>query len=85
MRFTCHETQRRANLSKHGRNVVDAKKGFAGPLIFVEDNRRDDGEQRMIGIGLLDIIVVLIAYIESDQEVRIIPMRKATSAETDLF
>jgi len=39
----------------------------------------------MIGIGLLDFLVVLIVHIESDEEIRIISMRKADSDETDLF
>ena len=38
----------------------------------------------MIGIGLLDVLVVLIVHVESDHEIRIISMRKATSDETDL-
>ena len=47
--------------------------------------RGDYGEQRMIGIGLLDFLVVLIVHVESDHEIRIISMGKATSDETDLF
>ena len=79
------ETKRWANLSKHGLDVADAEKVFAGPLVLVEDNRRDHGERRMIGIGLLDVLVVLIVHVESDHDIRIIPMRKATSDEADLF
>ena len=45
----------------------------------------DDREQRMIGIGLLDFLVVLIVHVESPDEIRIISMRKADSDETDLF
>jgi hypothetical protein len=85
MRFTWDETKRRANLSKHGLDFADAEKVFAGPLVLVEDNRRDYGEQRMIGIGLLNVLVVLIVHVESEHEIRIISMRKATSDETDLF
>jgi uncharacterized DUF497 family protein len=39
----------------------------------------------MIGIGLLDVLVVQIVHVESEQEIRIISMRKAPSDETDLF
>ena len=39
----------------------------------------------MIGIGLLDFLVVLIVHVESDEEIRIISMRKADSDETDLY
>ena len=85
MRFTWDEMKRQANLSKHGLDFADAEKVFAGPLILVEDNRHDYGEQRTIGIGLLNFLVVLIVHVESDHEIRIISMRKATSDEIDLF
>ena len=58
---------------------------FAGPLVALQDTRHDYGEQRMIGIGLLDFLVVLIVHVESEAEIRIIAMRKANSDETDLF
>jgi len=51
VRFSCDETKRQANLSKHGVDFADAEKVFAGPLVLVEDNRQDYGERRMIGIG----------------------------------
>ena len=85
MRFTWDETKRQANLSKHGLDFADAESVFAGPLVLVEDTRKDYGEQRMIGIGLLGFLVVLIVHVESDEEIRIISMRKADSNETDLF
>lgn len=58
---------------------------FDGLLVLFEDGRYDYGEQRMIGIGLLDFLVVLIVHVERDEEIRIISMRKADSDETDLY
>ena len=58
---------------------------FAGPMVLFEDGREDYGEQRMIGIGLLETVVVLIVHVESGDSIRIISMRKAESDETDLF
>lgn len=84
MRFTWDENRRLANLDRHGLDFVDAAQVFAGPLILFEDARADYGEQRMIGIGLLDFPVVLIVRVETDEEIRIISMRKANSDETDL-
>ncbi len=55
-------------------------------MVLIEDSRAEDyGEQRMIGIGLLDCLVVLIVHVESDETIRIISMRRADSDETDLF
>ena len=85
MRFTWDEPKRRANLSKHGLDFADAERVFDGPLVLFEDMRADYREQRMIGIGLLDFLVVLIVHVESPDEIRIISMRKADSDETDLF
>ena len=85
MRYLWDETERQANLSKHGLDFADAEKVFAGPLVLFEDGREDYGEQRMIGIGLLETLVALIVHVESDDSIRIISMRKAESDETDLF
>ncbi len=54
-------------------------------MALFEDTRRNYGEQRMIGIGLLETLVVLIVHVESDDSIRIISMRKADSDETDLY
>ena len=85
MRYLWDETKRQANLSKHGLDFADAKMVFAGPMVLFEDSRENYGEQRMIGIGLLETLVVLIIHAESDDTIRIISMRKAESDETDLF
>ena len=85
MNFTWDETKRRANIAKHGLDFADAEKVFAGPMVLFEDDRTDYSEQRMIGIGLLDYLVVLIVHVETNDTIRIISMRKAESDETDLY
>lgn len=85
MNFTWDEIKRQANLKKHGLDFADAVHVFNGPLVLFEDRRVDYDEQRMIGIGLLNDLVVLIVHVESDDEIRIISMRKADRDETDLY
>lgn len=85
MRYIWDETKRKANLKKHGLDFADAEKAFVGPMVLFEDNRESYGEQRMIGIGLLDCLVVLIVHVEADETIRIISMRKADTDEIDLF
>ncbi|MCL1861157.1 MAG: BrnT family toxin [Proteobacteria bacterium] len=85
MKFTWHEPKRQQNLKKHGLDFADAHKVFDGPLMTFEDTRENYGEQRMIGVGLLDFLVVLVVHVESADEIRIISMRKATHHETDQF
>jgi uncharacterized DUF497 family protein len=85
MRFTGDESKRQIDPSKHGLDFADAARVFDGPLVLFEDNRHDYGEQRMIAIGLLDSLVVLVVHVESDEEIRIISMRKAEHHEADLY
>ena len=85
MNFTWDELKRQSNLKKHGLDFADAAKVFSGPLVLFEDQRENYGEQRMIGIGLLDCLVVLVVHVESDENICIISMRKADSDEADLF
>lgn len=85
MKFTWDEAKRQSNLKKHGLDFADAAKVFAGPLVLFEDDRADYDEQRMIGMGLLDSLVVLMVHVESGETIRVISMRKADSDETDLY
>lgn len=54
-------------------------------MVLFEDDRQDYGEQRMIGIGLLNALVVLVVHVENDEIIRIISMRKADRHETNLY
>jgi uncharacterized DUF497 family protein len=85
MRFTWNGAKRKANLKKHGLDFADVEHVFSGPMVLIEDNRNHYGEQRMIGVGLLEVIVVVVVHVESDDQIRIISMRKADSDETDLY
>jgi uncharacterized DUF497 family protein len=85
MRYIWDEAKRKANLKKHGLDFADAEKVFVGPMVLFEDGRENYSEQRMIGIGLLDCLVVLIVHVEADETIRIISMRKADTDEIDLY
>ena len=85
MHFSWDETKRKANIAKHGLDFADAARVFESPTVLFEDDRQDYGEQRMIGIGLLESLVVLIVHVESETNIRIISMRKADSNETSLY
>lgn len=84
-KFTWNEAKRQANLAKHGLDFAEAEKVFAGPMVLFEDDREDYGEQRMIGIGLLEHLLVLVVHVERDETINIISMRKAESDETDIY
>lgn len=85
MNFVWDEGKRIANRRKHGLDFADAHRVFAGPMVLFEDDREDYGEQRMIAVGLLDVLVVLIVHVESTNSIRLISMRKADRDETHLY
>ena len=41
-------------------------------MVLFEDDRQAYSEQRMIGIGLLESLIVLIVHVESETHIRII-------------
>ena len=85
MQFSWDEAKRKANIAKHGLDFADASRVFDSPMVLFEDDRHAYGEQRMIGIGLLESLIVLIVHLESENHICIISMRKADSNETDLY
>lgn len=71
------------NIEKHGMDFADAYKIFESPMMVGLDERKEYGEERWIGIGLLDNTrVVVIVFTESEEDtIRVISLRKATTDE----
>ena len=85
MKFTWDEHKRLSNLKRHKLDFTDAAQVFQGPMRTFEDTRFDYGEQRWVSIGLLGVATVVIVHTETEVEIRIISMRKATAHEQELF
>jgi uncharacterized protein len=85
MRYTWHKLKQQKNLNKRGLDFAEAEKVFAGPTFIFEDNRKDYGEQRWVTLGLLGDRVMVIVHTETEEEIRIISMRKANKNEQLLF
>ena len=82
MKFEWDERKNQSNLAKHGFDFADDFRIFNLPMVVELDERDDYGEDRCIGIGLLDGRVVVVVYTEPDEEtVRIISLRKSLSYE----
>ena len=81
MRFTWSEAKRRANLTAHGLDFVDAPRVFEGPTFTFEDDRFDYSEQRFVTLGFLEGVPVSIVHTETPHRIRIISFRKATKKE----
>ena len=71
------------NVEKHGLDFADAYKVFESPMMVGLDERKEYGEDRWIGIGLLDSArVVVIVFTEPEEDtIRVISFRKATTDE----
>lgn len=74
-----------ANLSKHGFDFEDAREVFAGLTLTVKDDRFEYDEHRFTTLGMVKDIVVVIAHTETDEEIRVISMRKATRNEQETY
>lgn len=86
MRYSFDPAKRASNLKKHGFDLADARKVIeSGDTVTFEDRRFDYGEERFVTLGPLDAVLVAIVTAETENEIRIISMRKADRHEQGLF
>ena len=82
MQYSYDKNKKALNLVKHGLDFGDAKRVIeSNKTVTYEDDRFDYGEQRFITIGLLQDVLVAIVTRETENEIRIISMRKAEKHE----
>lgn len=86
MRYTYDPKKRAANLKKHGYDFEDAPQVIeSDTAVTFEDRRFEYDEQRFITLGMLRGAVVVIATTETDEEIRVISMRKAEQNEEKIY
>ena len=83
--FDWDETKRGATLATRGLDFADAPIVLDGVCVTFEDARRDYGEPRFITLGELVGRVVVVAWTQRNDVVRIISMRKANDREKRLY
>jgi len=82
MRFEWDERKNESNIEKHDIDFHDAALIFSAPMRVISDTRYEYGEDRLIGFGLLDNRVVIVASTEPEEDVvRVISIRKALAHE----
>jgi len=81
MKYEWDEQKRQINVKKHGVDFIDIPYLFDSVVVIMPDERFEYGENRFIAIGILKNQVVLVAYTERDDNIRIISARKATKNE----
>lgn len=86
MRYSYDPKKRTANLKKHSYDFKDAPQVIeTDHTVTFEDRRFDYDEQRFITLGMLRGDVVVIATAETDEEIRVISMRRAEQNEEDIY
>lgn len=86
MRYTHDPQKRAANLKKHGYDFTDAPQVIESDrTVTFEDRRFAYDEQRFISLGVLREEVVVIITAETDEEIRVISMRKAERNEQEIY
>jgi uncharacterized protein len=87
MDFEWDDTKARTNLSKHGVSFDEAKTVFTDPLYvdFYDPDHSDD-EERYIIVGMSQQRrLLIVAYTERGQTMRLISARTATPSERDAY
>jgi uncharacterized DUF497 family protein len=86
MRYTYDPEKRAANLKKHGYDFEQASLVIeSNSTVTFEDRRFAYDERRFITLGMLRGNVVAIATAETDEEIRLISMRKAERNEQEIY
>jgi hypothetical protein len=75
------DAKNRANIRKHGFDFADAEEMFRGLLLVRPDVREDYGEERWMGIGMIQGRVAFTTFTASHDTIRIISLRKADHEE----
>jgi uncharacterized DUF497 family protein len=85
MKFIWDESKRISNIKKHGLDFALTYLVFKNDTFTFEDNRIVYNERRFITLGLLDSTVVVVVHTETDNEIRVISLRKAVKNEQELY
>ena len=80
MRFTWDEDKRESNLAKHRLDLLDAHRLFDGRPLFTYPSPRG-GEARLVSVGLLDQCMVAVVWLEREDGIRLISLRRARDGE----
>ncbi len=82
MNFIWDKNKNRENIRRHKIDFADVVVTFQRPMVIRLDDRQDYGEDRWIGLGLMNNLIVVIVYTEPEFDtIRLISARKANMYE----
>lgn len=89
MIFTWNESKNKSNKRKHGVSFEEAESVFLDECArLIHDVRHSETEERFIILGMsdkLNLLIVVHAFKEDDEIIRIISARKATKTESQFY
>lgn len=85
MKFEWDENKNKKNIERHGIDFKDAYLIFENPLLIKIDTRKEYGEKRLIGLGLLFEVAVIIIFTKRINNIRIISIRRANKNERKIY
>ena len=80
------EAKRQTNLAKHGLDLADAGLVYHAPNKITLCSPRQ-GEHRLMDVAMVEIvgIVLVLVYVERDQDIRAISLRRASKQERKYY
>ena len=85
MKFEWDERKNQSNIAKHGIDFNDSKFIFEKPLLLRTDDRKNYKEERFIGLGKLEDLVVVLVFTRRKNKIRIISVRKGNKQERKMY
>jgi uncharacterized DUF497 family protein len=80
--FEWDDAKAEANLRRHKLSFQAATRVFEDPFVLIEQDLSEDyGEDRFLATGRVEGLLVVVAYTERGDRIRIISARKANSNE----
>lgn len=85
MIFEWDEKKNETNIDRHGIDFYDAHLIFEYPMLVKTDTRRDYGEKRLVGLGLLFEVEIVIVFTKRGDNIRVISIRRANKNERKIY
>jgi len=86
MRFGWDPSKNARNIRERGLSFAEAALMWEGPMLAWIDNRRDYGEVREIGLGIVEERVMVVGWVRrGDNDIHIFSFRKANARETKRY
>lgn len=86
MRFSWDPAKNERNIRERGLSFADAAPMWDAPMLVWIDTRRDYGEVRELGLGVIDGRVMAVGWVKREEDlVHIFSFRKANARETQRY